>query len=169
MNYKMMGKFLSLILFLEAFFMLPALFISLYCGDHMATKGFLVALAAAAVPATVLYFICRSAPSAFYATEGFVCVALSWIVMSLVGCLPFCISGEIPGFVDAFFEMVSGFTTTGASVLNDVEALSHASLFWRSFSHWIGGMGVLVFIIATVKLASGGGNIYLLRAESPGV
>lgn len=102
-----------------------------------------------------------------YAREGFVIVALSWILISFFGALPFCLTGEIPSYVDAFFEMVSGFTTTGSSILTDVEALSHASLFWRSFSHWVGGMGILVFVIAFIPIASGR-SLHILRAEVPG-
>ncbi len=105
--------------------------------------------------------------SVFYAKEGFVAVALSWILLSIIGAIPFYVSGEIPSVVDAMFEIVSGFTTTGASILTDVESLSKCMLFWRSFSHWIGGMGVLVFILAILPMA-GGQNIYLMRAESPG-
>ncbi len=170
MNYKMMGRFVARILFLEGILMLPALGISLYCGDMLAVKGFLTAIAVAESVALLLTLICRGAPSAFYAKEGFVCVAISWIVLSLVGCLPFCISGEIPRFVDAFFEIVSGFTTTGASVVPEVERLSKGILYWRSFSHWVGGMGVLVFLLA---IAPGGEQgkgftMHLLRAESPG-
>ena len=103
----------------------------------------------------------------FYAREAFVSVPLCWIFMSLFGALPFIISGEIPRFVDAFFEMVSGFTTTGSSILTNVEALSHASLFWRSFSHWIGGMGILVFILTILPIA-GGATMHLMKVESPG-
>lgn len=104
---------------------------------------------------------------AMYAKEGFVIVALSWIVMSIFGALPFYLSGYIPNYIDALFETVSGFTTTGASVLSDVEALPKSLLFWRSFTHWIGGMGVLVFLVAILPL-SGGGNMHLIKAESPG-
>ena len=103
----------------------------------------------------------------FYLKEGCVITALSWIFLSLFGCLPFVLSGEIPSFTDALFETISGFTTTGASILSDVESLSHCSLFWRSFTHWIGGMGVLVFLLAIVPM-SGGSHINLMRAESPG-
>ena len=127
MNYKMMGRFLSQILFLEGLFMIPALCISLYCGDTMAVRGFLVSVAVALGVALVLHLICRGAPSAFYAREGLVCVGLSWIVLSLVGCLPFYISREIPGYIDGFFEIVSGFTTTGASIVPEVEKLGHRS------------------------------------------
>jgi len=170
MNYKMMGRFLAQILFIEAILMLPALCISLYCGDAMAVRGFLVSIAAAAIVAGPLYLLCKGAPNAFYAKEGFVCVSASWIALSLIGCLPFFISREIPSFVDAFFEIVSGFTTTGASIVPAVEDLSKGILYWRSFSHWVGGMGVLVFLLAIVP---GGGKgqgftMHLLRAESPG-
>ncbi len=102
-----------------------------------------------------------------YAKEGLVAVSLSWISMSVFGALPFVLSGTIPNYIDALFETVSGFTTTGASILTDVEALSHGILFWRSFTHWIGGMGVLVFLVSFLKL-SGGDNLYLLKAESTG-
>ncbi len=102
-----------------------------------------------------------------YPKEGFVIVALCWIIMSLFGALPYVLTGDIPSYVDALFETVSGFTTTGASILNDVEALSHANLFWRSFAHWIGGMGVFVFILAITPLL-GGSTMNLMKAESPG-
>lgn len=103
----------------------------------------------------------------FYLKDGCVATALSWIFLSLFGAIPFLMTGEIPAVEDALFETVSGFTTTGASILNDVEALSHTSLLWRSLTHWIGGMGVLVFLLAIIPL-SGGSNINLMRAESPG-
>ena len=116
----MMGRFLAQILSIEGVLMLPALGISLYCGDSGAIRGFALTILLTAVLAPVLFLICRGAPSVFRAREGMVCVGFSWIVLSAVGCLPFWISGEIPCFVDAFFEMVSGFTTTGASILSDV-------------------------------------------------
>lgn len=103
----------------------------------------------------------------FYAKEGFISVALGWIILSLMGGLPFFISGQIPNFVDAMFEVISGFTTTGSSILSDVEALDYCMLFWRSFTHWIGGMGVLVFILAILPLARGE-SMHIMRAESPG-
>lgn len=103
----------------------------------------------------------------FYLKEGCISTALSWLLLSFVGCIPFILTGEIPHFVNALFETISGFTTTGASILSSVETLSHASLLWRSFTHWIGGMGVLVFLLAIIPL-SGGSNINLMRAESPG-
>ena len=168
MNYKMMGRFLAQILSIEGVFMIPALCISLYCGDAMAVKGFALTLLAIAGLALVLLLLCRGAPSAFYAKEGLVCVGASWIVLSLVGCLPFYISREIPSYVDAFFEIVSGFTTTGASIVPEVEKLSKGILYWRSFSHWLGGMGVLVFLLAFTGEKGKGFTMHLLRAESPG-
>ena len=105
--------------------------------------------------------------SVFYLKEGCVATALSWIFMSFFGCIPFILTGEIPSLIDALFETVSGFTTTGASILSDVEVLSHCTLMWRSFTHWLGGMGVLVFLLAIIPLG-GGSRINLMRAESPG-
>ena len=115
----------------------------------------------------VLMTLKKPKNSVFYLKEGCIATSLSWILMSFFGCLPFCLSGEIPSFTDALFETISGFTTTGASILSDVESLSHCALIWRSFTHWIGGMGVLVFLLAVIPL-SGGSNINLMRAESPG-
>lgn len=168
MNFKMMGRFLAQILSIEGLFMIPALGISLFCGDGMAVRGFVYTILIILGLVTALFLICRGAPSAFYAKEGLVCVGLSWIVLSAVGCLPFWFSREIPSYVDAFFEMVSGFTTTGASILTNVEALSKGILYWRSFSHWLGGMGVLVFLLAFTGGKGQGFTMHLLRAESPG-
>ena len=169
MNYKMMGRLMAQILTIESLFMLPALFISLYHGESAATQGFLCTLALMLIVEGILYLLCRKAPAGFYAKEGMVCVGLSWVFLSLLGCLPFCISREIPSFIDAFFEIVSGFTTTGASILPNVEALSKGLLYWRSFSHWVGGMGVLVFLLAIGPGSSENGfTMHLLRAESPG-
>lgn len=103
----------------------------------------------------------------FYAKEGFVMTALSWILLSVTGCLPFYFSGEIPSFTNALFETISGFTTTGASILHEVESMSHCMMFWRCLIQWIGGMGVLVFLLALIPL-TGGQDLYLMKAESPG-
>ena len=169
MNVKMMGKFISQIIAIEAIFMVPALVISLCYGETAAVMGFLWTLGAIVLLAGVLYFSCRKAGKLFGAREGLVCVGLSWIILSLLGCLPFVISGNIPNFIDAFFETVSGFTTTGASVVASVEALDKGILYWRSFSHWLGGMGVLVFLLAIGPSGKGTGfTMHLLRAESPG-
>lgn len=115
------------------------------------------------------YFMSYKKPKnkKIYAKEGFVIVAFSWICLSIFGALPFWLSGEIPSYIDALFEIVSGFTTTGSSILNDIESLSHAHLFWRSFSHWIGGMGILVFVVAFLPDVSGS-TLHILKAEMPG-
>ena len=168
MNYKMMGRFIAQILSIEALFMVPALILSLVFGEIGASYAFLYALGAIMLTVLVLNLICRGAPSAFYAKEGLVCVGVSWIVLSLFGCLPFYLSREIPAFIDAFFEIVSGFTTTGSSILPSVEDLSKSLLYWRSFSHWLGGMGVLVFLLAFTGEKGKGFTMHLLRAESPG-
>ena len=168
MNYKMMGRFIGQILMVEAVFMIPALIVSLCYGEYPAMWSFLITMAACLVVSLVLRLMCKGAPSAFYAKEGLVCVGLSWIVLSMFCCLPFYLSREIPNYIDAFFEIVSGFTTTGASIVPDVEALSHGILYWRSFSHWLGGMGVLVFLLAFTGAKGSGFTMHLLRAESPG-
>ena len=168
MNYKMMGRFIAQILAIEGVFMLPALILGLVFGETTAMWSFVYTIAAIAVTVLALSLLCRGAPSAFYAKEGLVCVGISWIVLSLYGCLPFWISREIPAFIDAFFEIVSGFSTTGSSILTDVEALSKCLLYWRSFSHWLGGMGVLVFLLAFTGEKGKGFTMHLLRAESPG-
>lgn len=108
----------------------------------------------------------KPANTVFYAKEGFVAVSLSWIVLSFFGAMPFFLSGEIPNLEDALFEIISGFTTTGSSILPDVEALSKCMLIWRSFTHWIGGMGVLVFLLAVLPVTSGY-NMHIMKAESP--
>ena len=170
MNYKMMGRFIAQIILIEMVFLLPALAISLGYGEQDAIYGFLCALAIMAVLSGLLFLICRKSGRLFGAREGLVCVGLSWIVLSLLGCLPFFLSGRIPNFVDAFFETVSGFTTTGASILPDVESLPKGLLYWRSFTHWVGGMGVLVFLLAisTGGEQGKGFTMHLMRAESPG-
>ena len=168
MNYKMMGRFIGQILMVEAVFMIPALIISLCYGEYPAMWSFLITMVACLVVSLVLHLVCKGAPSAFYAKEGLVCVGLSWIVLSLFGCLPFFLSREIPNYIDALFEIVSGFTTTGASIVPEVERLSHGILYWRSFSHWLGGMGVLVFLLAFTSGQGKGFTMHLLRAESPG-
>ena len=170
MNYKMMCRFFSLLCIAEAVFMLPALGLGIYDGESGAILGFAVSMGVAVLLYVGFRLLSRNTFERLSAKEGFVCVAASWILMSLIGCLPFVISGDIPHFVDALFEIVSGFTTTGASVINDVEALPRAMLYWRSFSNWVGGMGVLVFLLA---LAPGGKKnegftMHLFRAESPG-
>ena len=169
MNYKMMGRFLSQTLFVESLFMLPALLISVFGGETASWQGFLLGIAIMLAVSGILHLICRAAPNALNAKEGLICVGLSWIVMSLLGCLPFVFSGAIPNYIDALFEMVSGFSTTGASVVSNPELLPKGILYWRSFSHWLGGMGVLVFLLALQPADGNSGfTMHLLRAESPG-
>lgn len=170
MNYKMIGKLMSQIQMLEAAFMMPACIISAVEGNSRAAVSFIISIMVTAVISCILYFACRNAQKGFYAREGMVCVGLSWVMLSVYGCLPFYISGEIPSLIDALFEIVSGFTTTGASILTNVEGLSKGMLYWRSFSHWLGGMGVLVFLLAVIPTEgkSSGFTMHLLRAESPG-
>ena len=170
MNYKMMGRFIAQILAIEAAFMLPALLISVFCREANAVLGFACTIGIIVLAAAVLWIFCRGAKKGFYAKEGLTCTGLSWVVMSLLGCLPFVISGEIPNYIDALFEIVSGFTTTGASIVPEVEKLSKGILYWRSFSNWVGGMGILVFLLAVVPVSEqkGGFTMHLLRAESPG-
>ena len=170
MNYKMMGRFIGKILMVEAAFMVPAMLISLYEGEFASVRAFMWTLAAIVLLVVLLMWLCKGSKNKFYAKEGLACVGISWIVMSFLGCLPFFISGTIPDFVDAFFEIVSGFTTTGASILPEVEGLPKGILYWRSFSHWLGGMGVPVFLLAVSSMGGGdsGYTMHLLRAESPG-
>jgi len=165
MNYSIIRYIIGWVLVLEAIFMLMPGMVALIYQEQ---SGVAFAVTAAICAAVGFLMIGKKPKNKnYYAREGFVIVALSWIVMSLFGALPFTLSKEIPSYVDALFEIVSGFTTTGASILNDVEALSHACLFWRSFSHWIGGMGVFVFLLIVLPL-TGGSNMHLMRAESPG-
>ena len=170
MNYKMTGRFIAQLIAIEGVFMIPALLISLFSNENAAIKGFLYALAIILAFSGLLYLLCRKAKRQFGPRDGLVCVGVSWIMMSILGCLPFVFSGCIPHFVDALFETVSGFTTTGASILSDVEALPKGLLYWRSFTHWVGGMGVLVFLLAisTGGERGKGFTMHLMRAESPG-
>ncbi|MBQ8039484.1 MAG: TrkH family potassium uptake protein [Lachnospiraceae bacterium] len=165
MNFSMILYILGQILKIEAAFMLlPCLTALIYKED----EGF-VYLAVATIAALLGWLMTVRKPkeNIFYLKEGCVATALGWILLSFIGALPFFITGEIPSFTDALFETVSGFTTTGASILGDVESLTHCTMLWRSFTHWIGGMGVLVFLLAVVPM-SGGSHMNLMRAESPG-
>ena len=169
MNYKLMGRFIARIILMEAVFLLPALFISLGYGERNAVHSFLLTVATALALGVPMYLFCRKTDLRFGVREGMVCVSLSWLIMSLLGALPFYFSGAIPKYIDAFFETASGFSTTGASILSDVESLPKGLLYWRSFTHWVGGMGVLVFALAFSSGDQGAGfTMHLLRAESPG-
>ena len=159
MNYRMIAFILGRVLLILAALMLLPLITALVCGESV--LPFVVTILLTALCGGVLLLI-RPKTREIYAREGF-----SWLAMSLLGSLPFVIGGDIPRFVDAFFETVSGFTTTGASILNDIESLSRSGLFWRSFTHWIGGMGVLVFLMAVMPM-SGERSMHIMRAEVPG-
>ncbi len=167
MNFAIVRFILGWVLEFEAGFLLLPLLVGFLYGEVRISLCF-AATAALCLLAGVLLKCRKPVKKDLYTREGFATVALSWIVMSAFGALPFLFSGEIPNYVDAVFEAASGFTTTGASILTDVEALSRASLFWRSFTHWIGGMGVFVFIMAILPLIGGGTTINLMRAESTG-
>ena len=166
MNYPVIGQVLSWILCTEGALMLLPCIISLIYREDQGMIYF--ALAILAIALGYLTGRRKVKNKAIYQREGFVAVGLSWVLLSLYGAIPFVLTGEIPCYVDAVFEIVSGFTTTGSSILSDVEALSHTSLFWRSFSHWIGGMGVLVFILMLIPTNRGGTQMNLMKAESPG-
>lgn len=165
MNYKailyILGKVMT---FLSLFLLLPCIVALIY---NESEGIYFLATSIVCVIIGILLSWKKPKDKGFYAREGFVVVALSWICMSFFGAIPFYASSEIPSMIDAMFEIVSGFTTTGASILNNVEALSKCMIFWRSFSHWIGGMGVIVFIMAILPMA-GANNMHLLRAESSG-
>ena len=165
MNRKSISYILGWILRLEGVFMALPLGTAILYGEQQGWAFALVMVLCLALGQLLTHR--KPHNPSFYAREGFVTTALGWMVMSLFGCLPFMLTGEIPQFVDALFETVSGFTTTGASILSDVEAMSHCSLMWRSFTHWIGGMGVLVFLLAVLPMV-GGSNMHLMKAESPG-
>lgn len=166
MNRRMVLYTVGTVIKIEAVLMLlPTVCALIY--KESCVKALLISVAASLAAGFALTLISRPGNKVIYSREGFITVALAWLALSFFGALPFYISGEIPRFIDAFFETVSGFTTTGASILPNVEAMSKGLLFWRSFTHWVGGMGVLVFIMAIIPALSDR-NIHLLRAEVPG-
>ena len=165
MNYSIVLYILGCVLkFESAFLVLPAL-VGLIYREHASVSYLAVAVLCLILGVLLTHKKPRS--TNLYTREGFVAVALSWIIMSIFGAIPFVLTGDIPFYVDALFETISGFTTTGSSILTDVESISKASLFWRSFSHWSGGMGVFVFIMAILPMM-GGSTMNLMKAESPG-
>ena len=165
MNYGIIFYVIGWVLNFEAAFMLPSCITAFVYHEREGLA--LAAVAAVSLLAGLLIIRKKPKSMSMYAREGFVTVALCWIIMSAVGALPFVLAGAIPSYIDAIFETVSGFTTTGSSILPEVESMAHCLLFWRSFTHWIGGMGVLVFVMAVLPLA-GGTNMYMMKAESPG-
>ncbi len=165
MNYRMIKNIIGWILIFEAIFMTVPLVTAIIYSES-AVWAFVISILICAFIGGIM-ILGKPRDTTLYSREGYVIVALSWITLSIFGALPFYISGAVPSLTDALFETVSGFTTTGASVISDVEALPKSVIMWRSFSHWVGGMGVLVFIMAFVSL-SGGQNMHIMKAESPG-
>lgn len=165
MNISMIRYILGYVLKIEGTLMVLPCITALFYREVQGWTYVFIALASLLIGTLLTHR--KPASTVFYLKEGCIATSLSWIVLSCVGALPFVLTGEIPSFTDAFFETVSGFTTTGSSILSDVEALCHCTLLWRSFTHWIGGMGVLVFLLAIVPM-SGGSHMNLMRAESPG-
>ena len=171
MNFKMILRIIGYILLGEAAMMLPPMLISLARSETAAVYGFLYTIGIILVVAGALLLLTWNARrERFYQRDGLVTTGLTWIIISAMGALPFFLSGAIPNYIDALFEMASGFTTTGSSILTEVESMAHGLLWWRSFSHWVGGMGVLVFLMAIVSLGGKGQgfSLHILRAESPG-
>lgn len=168
MNYKKLGVVLGKIMILESVLMIAPLIVSFIYRESLIHKlAFLIPLLLLAVLGLLLQ-IPKPERNSFYQKEGFALTALVWIIMTLFGAIPFVINGTIPNYIDACFEIMSGFTTTGSSVITDITAVPHSTLFWRSFSHWIGGMGILVFVLIFIPESDDGSSMHLLRAESPG-
>lgn len=166
MKYKIVFYTVGRVMLFEAALLMIPLAVSFVFGESCAV-AFIISALIALVPGLALTLLCRGAQKDIFIREGLAIVALSWVCISAVGALPFVISGEIPSYIDAFFETVSGFTTTGASILTDVESMSRGLLFWRSLTHWLGGMGVLVFVMAIMEKVPDR-SINILRAEMPG-
>ncbi len=166
MNFRLINSILSRVIMLQGVLLLPSCLVGILYKEWGDALTYLIVSFVCFIVGFLMY-LTKPKSSTFYAKEGFVAVSLSWIIMSLIGAMPLYFTSDIPSFTDALFEIISGFTTTGSSILPNVEALSHANLFWRSFSHWIGGMGVLVFILAILPM-SGGSTMNLMKAESPG-
>ena len=165
MNYPVVLNIIGSVVKYELLLMIIPLLVSLYYGQGDALSFFIAIIIM--IPVSFILHKVKAKSDTIYAKEGFFAVGMSWIVLSIFGAIPFVISGAIPSFVDAFFETVSGFTTTGASILSEIQSLPKGILFWRSFTHWIGGMGVLIFILALMPTL-GKNSIHLLKAESPG-
>lgn len=163
--YKIALKTLGLVMLIEAAFMVIPIIVAV-CYHEPDWKMFGMIVVATAIVGGLLFLI-KPAKQKMHAKDGIIIVALVWIVMSLIGAIPYVMSGLLPNYINALFESVSGFTTSGVSIIPDIEIASHAMLFWRSLTHWIGGMGVLVFMLAITPIA-GGASMHLMRAEAPG-
>ena len=168
MNYRKLGKILGKIMILEAILMLAPLAVTLIYKEGV--RNFLAFLIPIALLSAIGFLLQIPKPKRdnLYQKEGFALTALVWVVMTLFGAIPFVINMDIPSYVDACFEIMSGFTTTGSSIITDITVISHSTLFWRSFAHWIGGMGILVFVLIFIPESNEGSSMHLLRAESPG-
>lgn len=168
MNYKKLGKILGKIMILESILMIAPLAVAVIYKEGIKNiLAFVIPILALALIGFLLQ-IPKPKRNTLYQKEGFALTALVWVVMTLFGAVPFVINGDIPNYIDACFEMMSGFTTTGSSIIPDITTVSHSTLFWRSFSHWIGGMGILVFVLIFIPESNEGSSMHLLRAESPG-
>ena len=168
MNYRKLGKILGKIMILEGIMMILPLAVSfIYRESLIHNLAFIIPIILLTAIGFLLQIL-KPDRNKLYQKEGFALTALVWIIMTLFGAIPFVITGEIPNYVDACFEIMSGFTTTGSSIITDITVLSHSALFWRSFSHWIGGMGILVFVLIFIPESDDGSSMHLLRAESPG-
>lgn len=166
MNKRLVIYILGWVLIIEGLAMQGSTAVGLWYREKTYIYFLIIGLILLAAGAVIV--LNKPKDTKMYRKDGFAATALSWIVLSLMGCLPFYFSGQIPSFIDAFFETISGFTTTGATILADVEALDNCMLFWRSFSHWLGGMGVLVFLLAIIPSLGGTQSINLMKAESTG-
>ena len=168
MNYKVISNYLGKILILESAFMLPSLALAIFSDTLRDVCSFAASIAICLSVGALLLFLPKPKTKSIYSREGCVIVALAWVIISVFGAIPFVLSNSRPSFIDSFFETVSGFTTTGATVLADIEAQPMSVLYWRSFTHWLGGMGVLIFILALSPAGHGNGMpFHIMRAESP--
>ena len=168
MNFKKIFRILGKIMMLEGVLMIAPLIVSFVYRESLVYKlSFIIPILVLLISGYLLQFL-KPKRNNLYQKEGFALVALVWVLMALFGAFPFIINGDIPNYIDAFFETMSGLTTTGSSIITDIGKLSHSSLFWRSFTHWIGGMGILVFILIFIPESNEGSSFHLLKAESPG-
>lgn len=166
MNYRMILKIVGRVIGIEAAFLLIPTAVAIYYNESI--NGFLAAIAAALAVFGVASLLTKNHETKFYAKEGFTSVAIAWVGISLIGAIPFVVEGAIPNYADAIFETVSGFTTTGSTVLSSISVLPRGILFWRSLTHWIGGMGILVFMMAVVPMSEEY-SMYIMKAEVPGL
>ncbi|HWR60489.1 MAG TPA: potassium transporter TrkG, partial [Clostridia bacterium] len=166
MNFRIVTRILGMLLVCEALLMLPSLAVAAYYNGTD-IRAFVLSILITGLAGVPLILLKTGSRSIMYARDGFAIVALGWILLSIFGSLPFFLSGAIPSFVDCFFETSSGFTTTGASILTEIEGLPKGILFWRSFTHWVGGMGVIVLTLAILP-SIGAGSVQMMKAESPG-